>query len=67
MEEREESRRAKSGGGQAVDPEKLRQLESFRLARTELQRQLSAITHQARRDQIGQALAELDRRIGELS
>ncbi len=67
MEEREESRKAKSGGGQAADPDRLRQLESFRLARTELQRQLGATMHQGRREQIGHAIAELERRIATLS
>ncbi len=66
MEEREQSRKTKSGGGQPVDPERLRQLESFRLARTELQRQLEATTHDTRRKQIGEAIAELDRRISAL-
>ncbi len=66
MEEREQTRKAKAKGGQAHDPEKKRQLESCRLARTELQRQLEATTHDARRKQIGEAIAELDRRISAL-
>ncbi len=63
MEEREQSRRTKSKSGPASDPEKHRQLESCRLARTETRRQLEAATHGARREQLTQALAELDRRI----
>jgi hypothetical protein len=35
----------------------------LRLARTELERQLELTTHDRRRDSIGQAMAELDRRI----
>jgi hypothetical protein len=46
-----------------VDPEYARQTESLRLARTELQRQLEVTTHQTRRDQIGQAVAEIERRL----
>ena len=45
------------------DPEQLRALESLRLARTELARQLAATTHEGRRAQIGQAMAEIDRRL----
>jgi len=44
------------------DPEAVRELESIRLARTELQRQLDATTHDRRRAQLTQALAELDKR-----
>jgi hypothetical protein len=39
----------------------------LRLARTEMQRQLDVTTHEARKQQLGQAIAELDRRIKELS
>ena len=47
------------------DPERLRALESLRLARTELQRQLDATVHEQRRTQISQALVEVDRRMTE--
>ena len=47
----------------ARDPEKVRALESLRLARTELERQLEATTHERRRAQIKEAIAEVDRRI----
>ena len=50
----------------AVTPN-VRQLESCRLARTELQRQLEVSTHQIRKQQLGQAIAELERRISQLS
>ena len=62
-EEKKKARQAAKGG----DPERARQLESFRLARTEMQRQLEATTHDARKQQLKQAIAELDRRIKELS
>jgi len=45
------------------DPEKVRALESLRLARTELARQLEVTTHERRKVQIRQALEELDRRM----
>jgi hypothetical protein len=67
MEEREQEKRRARQAGKGVDPEKMRQLESFRLARTEMQRQLELTTHDARKQQLKQALEELDRRIKELS
>jgi hypothetical protein len=67
MEEREQEKQQARLAGKPVDPERARQLESLRLARTEMQRQLSVATHAARKKQLGQAIAELDRRIVELS
>jgi len=67
MEEREQEKRKARQGGKGPDPERARQLESFRLARTEMQRQLELTTHEARKQQLKQAIAELDRRITELS
>ena len=49
------------------DPGRMQALESLRLARTELSRQLDATTHEQRRAQIVQALAEIDRRTAETS
>ena len=45
------------------DPEKVHALESLRLARTELERQSAATTHERRRAQIAEAIAEIDRRM----
>ena len=67
MEEREQEKRRSRQGPKGGDPERTRQLESLRLARTETQRQLDATTHDARKKQLGQALAELDKRIDALS
>ncbi len=47
------------------DPEIGRAIESLRLARTELERQLAATTHERRRAQIVEAIAEIDRRLTE--
>ena len=66
MEELERER-AKSQVRDVRDPERVRQLESLRLARTELERQLSATSHERRRAQIGEAMAEIDRRMAEAS
>lgn len=66
IEEREEERKRRSSIA-VKDPDRERSLASLRLARTDLARQLTATTHAARREQITQAIAEVDRRIGELS
>ncbi|MGH9350325.1 MAG: hypothetical protein ACRD26_24005 [Vicinamibacterales bacterium] len=67
MDELEQERRKAKQGLPPGDPEKRRQIESHRLARTELQRQLERTTHQARKLQLTQAIAELDKRITALS
>ncbi len=51
--------------GQAKDPDRERALESCRLAKAELERQLAVTRHEVRRHQIEAAIAELDRRIAE--
>jgi len=63
MDELEESRKVAKDKGPKVDPETTRQTESLRLARTELQRQLELTTHAVRREQIGHAVAEIERRL----
>lgn len=55
--------RAEKRTAVVVDPEAMRELESLRLARTELERQLETTTHDRRRAQLVQALGELDRRL----
>ena len=67
MEEREEEKRKARQAARGADPERVRQVESLKLARTELRRQLELATHQARKQQITQALAEIDKRITQLS
>lgn len=67
MEEREEEKRKARQAGKGTDPERARQVESLKLARTEMQRQLEVATHPARMQQLTQALAEIDKRITELS
>ena len=67
MEEREQEKRKARQAASAGDPERNRQIESTRLARTELQRQLEVTVHEARKTQLGQAIAELDRRLAEFA
>lgn len=63
IEEREAERRRRTAGQPAIDPERVRQLESLRLARAELERQAGATTHPVRQQQIRAALAEIDKRL----
>ena len=63
IEEREAERRRRSSGQPPVDPEKVRQVESLRLAKAELERQSGATTHPVRKHQIQAAIAEIDKRL----
>ena len=67
MEEREQEKRKARQAATSGDPERMRQVESLRLARTEMQRQLELTTHDARKKPLVSAIAELDRRIADLS
>lgn len=65
MEELERERAAAKG--KAVrNPEQARALESLRLAKTDLERQLAASANERRKAQLVQAMAELDRRMVEV-
>jgi hypothetical protein len=66
MEELERERTRLQHGKVVRDPEKEHALESLRLARTELDRQLVATSHERRRAGITQAIEEIDRRAKEL-
>jgi len=57
-----EAERQRRSGGVIKDPDRVRALESLRLARTELERQLEVTTHPVRRKQIKDALKEIERR-----
>jgi hypothetical protein len=63
MEELERERTRQNHGKVIRDPEKVHALESLRLARMELDRQLTATTHERRRAQLTDAIAEVDRRM----
>jgi hypothetical protein len=66
MEELEQER-SKPRARVVRNPEQVRALESLRLARSELQREFAATTHDRRRVQLQQALDEVDRRMAEAS
>jgi hypothetical protein len=63
MEELERERTRQQHGKPVRDPVKMHALESLRLARTELDRQLVATTNERRRTQIAQAIEEINRRM----
>jgi hypothetical protein len=67
MDELEEERRAARSKKPLEDPEKVRQRESLKLARTEMQQQLARTEHPARKSQIEQALVEIDKRLANVS
>jgi len=64
LAEREQERQRH--GVATQDPEKMRKVQSIRLARAELERQQAVTESAIRQDQIKQALADLDRRLAEL-
>ena len=59
--EREQAKQRKGVVG--ADPERERKLGSLRLAKAELESQQAATTNEIRREQIRQALAEVERQI----
>ena len=63
MEEREADRRRAASQTPKVDPDKVREMESLKLARAELTQQASATTHPVRKKQIEAALAEIEKRL----
>jgi hypothetical protein len=63
LDEREEERARRAMPQAAQDPEQVRRAESLRLAFTELRRQLESTTHSARRQQLTNALAEVERQL----
>jgi hypothetical protein len=66
MEEIQDSRRMAKQGGSSLNPETMRALESLRLAKIDLERQLSTTVHEARRLHLQNALTEIDRRMRDL-
>lgn len=66
MEELEEARRATRRTGPPVDPERARAIESLRLAKADIGRQLDSTTHEGRRRQLSYALDEVERRLAAL-
>ena len=67
MEELAREKAARTSAKEARDPEQVRAVESLRLARIELARQLEATSHERRRVQLTQAIEEVDRRLAALA
>lgn len=65
MEELDAERRRR-GGARKVDPEKVRQIESLKLARLNLATQADAATHPVRKQQIDLSIAEIDKRLKDI-
>jgi hypothetical protein len=66
IQERLEERQArKKASGPRQNPDRVRALESCRLAKAELERQVASTRHEVRRQQIALAIVELDRRMSE--
>jgi len=63
IEERESERKRRGAAQPAVNPDKVRELESLRLAKAELERQAAATAHPLRKQQIQAAIAEIDKRL----
>lgn len=57
--------RAERNSATVRDPEAVRELESLRLGRTELQRQLENTMHDRRRAQLEHAIADIDKKMAE--
>ena len=67
MAEREAERRRRTTPAPKVDPDRQREIESLQLARTSLQKQDAAAQNPIRKQQLELALAEIDRRLADLS
>jgi hypothetical protein len=66
MEEMQDERRRKAKEESMDDPGRVRMMESLRLAKIDLERQLATSVHEARRRHLLSALAEIDRRLSDL-
>jgi hypothetical protein len=66
MDELEEERRKANNGAKRMDPVKAGAIESLRLARADVRRQLASVSHEARRQQLASALAEIEQRLASL-
>jgi hypothetical protein len=65
QERQEELQSRKKLRRPARNPDREQAIESYRLAKAELERQMAATQHPVRRQQIEAAIAEIDRRIAE--
>ncbi len=64
MDAREHDRKRR--GPKVEDPEKHRATESLKLARADMERQLALTAHPIRKEQIGLALKEIDKKLASM-
>ena len=65
MEELQEARR-RATNPVSVNPDQFRKLESLKLARKEISRQIESTGHLARKNQLASAIQDLDRQISQI-
>ena len=66
MEQLEADKRRNAAGAPKIDPEKAREIQSLKLARVNLERQVEGASHPVRKQQIQAAIAEIDKRLKSL-
>jgi hypothetical protein len=66
MDDLEAERRRRSNGRRPIDAEKIRKVESLRLAKSNLERQAETAAHPVRKQQIQLAIDEIDKRLAEM-
>ena len=67
MDEREAERRRRAMPAPKVDPDRQREIESLQLARASLLEQIAGAQNPVRKQQLELALAEIDRRLLEVT
>ena len=63
MEQLEADKRRNATGAPKIDPEKAREIQSLKLARVNLERQVEGASHPVRKQQIQASIAEIDKRL----
>jgi hypothetical protein len=63
IDERESERKRRGIAQPKADPDRVRELESLRLAKAELERQAAVTPHPVRKQQIQAAIAEIEKRL----
>jgi hypothetical protein len=67
MEEMEDLHRLAKAPALTIDPERARLMESLRLTVRDIQRQIDATSHPARKTQLQAALSDVERRLADAS
>jgi hypothetical protein len=63
IDDLEAERRRRSNGRRPIDAEKMRQVESLKLAKSNLERQAATAAHPIRKQQLQLAIDEVDKRL----